>query len=76
MYTCRFPVVFENLTKNQLVGVLPEWVSKHSLWYKVHVTVRALSLECTGAIKIPLWKICKHPQPINTQSIQSNQTLM
>ena len=55
--TCRFVVVLEYFTQDQLVGVFAEWITKHGRWDKVHVTVGAFCLICARAIKVPLRQI-------------------
>ncbi len=52
--TCRYTVVFEDLTEDQFVGVEGEWISEHADWDEVHVTVGAFGLVCARAIKVPL----------------------
>jgi len=51
---CRLPVVLEDFTEHQLVGVLAERVPKHGSRDKIHVTVGAFRLKGTRPIKIPL----------------------
>lgn len=57
--TCRFAVVLQHFTQNQLVGVFAEWITEHGSRDQIHVAVGALSLVGTGAIKVPLRQIYK-----------------
>lgn len=52
--TCRFSVVLQHFTQNQLVGVFAKGVTEHGSRDQVHVTVGTLCLVCAGAIKVPL----------------------
>lgn len=57
MYTCWQTVVLEDLTENQFVWVMTEWIPEHAHRYEVHVAVGAFGLECAGAVKVPLRNI-------------------
>ena len=57
MLTCRFAVVLEHFTQNQLVGVFAEWIPEHGGREQVHVAVGALGLVRAGAVEVPLGKI-------------------
>ena len=56
--TCGFPVVLEDLTQDQLVGVQGEGVPEHLDREQVHVAVGPLRLVRAGPVKVPLGNIC------------------
>lgn len=62
-------VVLEDLTEHQLVGVQGEGVPEHLYGDQVHVTVGALRLGRTGAIKHPLRNICQQNE-LSAKQIQ------
>lgn len=55
--TCRFSVVFEHFTQDQLVWVFAKWITEHGRRDQVHVTVGTFRLIGAGAIKVPLRQI-------------------
>lgn len=59
LLTCRFAVVLEHFTQDQLVGVFAERIPKHGTRKQIHVAVGALGLVGTGAVKVPLGEIYK-----------------
>lgn len=74
LLTGRFAVVLQDFTKDQLVGIFTEGITKHGSGNQVHVTVGALCLVGAGAIKVPLREICKRMRiSYYTASVQGHR---